>query len=62
VLSALYRHSNSQAKPLRIGVLADGLEMPQAFRQVLLDIQSSDFARLEVLDAVTSENRRKIAP
>src|SRR5437879_5963766 len=49
MISSLYLHSRSQAKPLRVGVMVDGFETLRAFRQVLTDIQSSDFARLEVV-------------
>lgn len=49
MISSLYLHSHSSAKPLRIGVLADGLRLSRVFRQVLTDIQASNFARLELV-------------
>lgn len=49
MISSLYLHSRSQEKPLRIGVLVDGSEIPRAFRQVLADIDASDFASLELV-------------
>jgi hypothetical protein len=49
MISSLYLHSTSQAQPLRIGVMVDGFEILSAFRQVLTDIQASDFARLELV-------------
>lgn len=49
MISSLYLHSRSPAKPLRIGVLVDGFEIMKAFSQVLVDIKSSDFARLELV-------------
>jgi len=48
-ISSLYLHSRSQAKPLRIGVLVDRFRITKAARQVLLDVQASDFARLELV-------------
>src|SRR5690348_627661 len=49
MISSLYLRSASAAPPLRIGVLIDGFKLSRAFRQVLIDIQSSNFARLEVV-------------
>ena len=49
MISSLYLHSRSQARSLRVGVMVDGFETLRAFRQVLTDIQASDFARLEVV-------------
>jgi hypothetical protein len=49
MISSLYLHSGSSAKPLRIGVLIDGFEIARAFRSVLMDIQASDFAQLELV-------------
>jgi hypothetical protein len=49
MISSLYFHSESPGKPLRIGVLVDAWELPTAFRRVLTDIESSDFARLELV-------------
>ena len=49
MISSLYLHSPSQTKPLRIGVMVDGFETLSAFRQVLTDVQASDFARLELV-------------
>jgi len=48
-ISSLYLHSRSAAKPLRIGVLVDGFRITRACRQVLLDVQASNFARLELV-------------
>jgi methionine aminopeptidase type I len=49
MISSLYLHSRSLAKPLRIGVMVDGLEILKVFRKVLMDIKASDFARLELV-------------
>jgi hypothetical protein len=49
MISSLYLHSGSQAKPLRIGVMVDDLRISKAFRKVLLDIRASDFANLELV-------------
>lgn len=49
VISALYLHSESQAKPLRIGVMIDGFQIPSVFRRVLTDITASNFANLELV-------------
>jgi len=49
MISSLYFHSRSQAKPLRIGVLVDDFLLIKVFRQVLEDIASTDFARLELV-------------
>ncbi len=48
MISSLYHHSRSEEKPLRIGLLLDGLRLPRAFRKVLKDIISSDFSGLEL--------------
>ena len=60
MISSLYLHSRSQAKPLRIGVLVDGFEMIRLFHEVLTDIQSSNFARLELV--VINRQDRATAP
>lgn len=49
MISDLYLHSKSQAKPLRIAVMVDGFHLPAAFRKVLTDIDKSDFANLELV-------------
>ena len=49
MISSLFLHSESREKPLRIGVLVDSLELSKAFRNVLVDIESSDFARVELV-------------
>jgi hypothetical protein len=49
MISSLYLKSSSPEKPLRIGVMVDGFQLCSAFRSVLMDIQSSDFARLELV-------------
>ena len=49
MISSLYVHSAADAKPLRIGVLVDGLELLRVFRQVLTNIAACDFARLELV-------------
>jgi hypothetical protein len=49
MISQLYLHSASQAKPLRIGVMIDAFQIPAIFRQVLMDIRASDFASLELV-------------
>jgi hypothetical protein len=49
MISSLYLHSRSQAKPLRIGVMVDGFAIEKAFRTVLMDIKGSDFANLELV-------------
>jgi len=48
-ISSLYLHSRSPSGPLRIGVLVDGSHLTRAARQVLLDVQGSNFARLELV-------------
>jgi hypothetical protein len=48
MIASLYLHSQCRAKPLRLGVMVDNFFLPAAFRQVLTDILSSDFARLEL--------------
>ena len=58
MISALYLQSASPDPPLRIGVMVDGVETLRAFRQVLADIQASDFARLELVVV----NRQPAAP
>ena len=45
-ISSLYLHSKSQARPLRIGVMVDDIKLLRVFRQILIDIECSDFARL----------------
>jgi len=49
MISELYLHSKSQAKPLRIGVMVDSFQLAAPFREVLTDIGKSDFARLELV-------------
>lgn len=49
MISSLYLHSESSAKPLRIGVMVDDFVIAGVFRQVLTDIQASDFANLELV-------------
>jgi hypothetical protein len=49
MISDIYLRSSSAAAPLRIGVFIDGFRLSRAFRQVLIDIQSSNFARLELV-------------
>jgi len=49
MISSLYLHSKSANEALRIGVLVDSFLLPAAFRQVLSDILSSDYARLKLV-------------
>ncbi len=49
MISSLYLHSKSPAKPLRIGVMVDDFVLAKVFRQVLMDIQASNFANLELV-------------
>ncbi|MBV8906994.1 MAG: hypothetical protein JOZ22_25420, partial [Acidobacteriia bacterium] len=49
MISALYLHSRSDAKPLRIGVMIDSFLLGRVFRQVIEDIEASDFANVELL-------------
>lgn len=60
MISSLYLRSRSHAKPLRVGVLVDGFDLSKAFRQVLEDIQASDFARLELV--VVNRDPQLISP
>jgi hypothetical protein len=46
-ISSLYLHSSRSSPPIRIGVLVDGMTLPRVFREILVDIESSDFARIE---------------
>ncbi len=61
MISCLYLRSASAAAPLRIGVLIDGFRLSRAFRQVLQDIQASDFARLELV-VLNCQPQTTIAP
>jgi hypothetical protein len=49
MIAALYLHSRSDAKPLRIGVMIDSFLLGRVFRQVIQDIQASDFAKVELV-------------
>jgi hypothetical protein len=49
MISELYLHSGSLARPLRIGVILDAFQIPNVLCRVLADIRSSDFARLELV-------------
>src|SRR5213596_2694714 len=48
MISELYSCSRAVTRPLRIGMLLDSFQLSRAFRQVLTDICSSNFARLEL--------------
>jgi len=48
VLSQLYLRSDAARPPLRVGVLLDGITLPQCSRAVLEDIRRSNFATLSV--------------
>jgi hypothetical protein len=49
MISELYLHSRSGAKPLRVGVMIDGFQIPQVFHDALTDIKRSDFANVELV-------------
>jgi hypothetical protein len=61
MISSLYLNSSSPERPLRIGVMVDGFELCSAFRSVLMDIQSCDFARLELV-VVNCEGSAAVPP
>ena len=48
-LSSLYLRSCSGRPPLRIGILLDGNRLIRVFREVVRDIQQSNFAKIELL-------------
>lgn len=60
MISSLYLHSRSHAQALRVGVMVNGFELSRALRQVLEDIQASDFARLELV--VVNRNPQLVSP
>jgi hypothetical protein len=49
MISALYLHSRSDAKPLRIGVMIDDFQLAAFCAQILIDIQTCDFANIELV-------------
>ncbi|HEY0794380.1 MAG TPA: hypothetical protein VGD64_01235 [Acidisarcina sp.] len=49
MISELYFHSESEAKPLSVAVMVDSFRLAAAFRQVLNDIAKSDFAHLALV-------------
>ncbi|HTU43543.1 MAG TPA: hypothetical protein VMF91_00675 [Bryobacteraceae bacterium] len=49
MISTLYLHSRSDAKPLRIGVMIDDFVLAKFCRQILTDILASDFAGLDLV-------------
>ena len=49
MISELYLHSKSPAKPLSIAVMVDGFHLPAAHRDVLSDIAKSNFANLALV-------------
>jgi hypothetical protein len=58
MISELYLHSRSEARPLRIGVMIDGFQIPRVFQGALTDIHRSDFANVELVIV----NRKVQAP
>jgi len=61
MLSSLYRQSESDRPPLRIGLLLDSAELPSCFAEVVDHILESNFARLELL-VFNAETEKKAEP
>ena len=47
-LADFYLISTSTRAPLRVGLLLDDFTLPKVFQQVVLDIQKSNFASIEL--------------
>lgn len=61
MISTLYLNSSSHTKPLRIGVVVNDFSIESVFRQVLVDIEESDFANLELVIVNSQERSRSEA-
>src|SRR3974390_3461339 len=58
VLADLFLQTKSSNPPLRIGILLDGFELSRAFEAVVDHVQSSNFAKIELLIV----NQREVHP